>query len=69
MSWRIEGRDASPDATCTRKLDDLSVCGEPMLLFITRSPILGYQQLVVIRCREHISQVCGVLEGECGVAW
>jgi len=35
-------------------------CGQPLKLMITRSPMVGWDFLVVIRCAEHLQEVHGV---------
>lgn len=53
-------------ATCQRVLDERIdregswVCGKPLRLFITKSPVLLYDELVVLRCPEHIESAQGV---------
>lgn len=60
----IASRKRSATARCTRMVgESLSgeICGAPLVLFITASPMPQYEQLVVMRCPEHIYRGDGVL--------
>jgi hypothetical protein len=60
-------------ARCTRILEDFTDsdgtlkswrCGQPLQLYVTRSPLREYDELIVLRCPEHIEDVRGVVECE-----
>jgi len=65
----IASRGRSATATCERVIAasnhfGVQYCGEPLVLFITASPMPQYEQLVVMRCPEHIYRGDGVLSEE-----
>ena len=52
----IAARDQSLPARCR--------CGELLKLLVTKSPVRLYDELIVLRCAEHILAVDGVLCAE-----
>lgn len=68
----VVSRKQSPPARCTRMVGENlagDICGAPLVLFITTSPMPQYEQLVVMRCPEHIYRGDGVLPERAESPW